>query len=78
MFYYKLNNRSLISFEGKDVISFLQAIITNDVNKLKKNHSIYSAFLTPQGKILNDFFLFKNNNKIHLDTSKSNPIKYLS
>ena len=42
MFYYKLNNRSLISFEGKDVISFLQAIITNDVNKLKKNHSIYS------------------------------------
>ena len=70
MFYYKLNNRSLISFEGKDVVSFLQAIITNNVNKLKANRSIYSALLTPQGKILNDFFLFKNNNKIHLDTSK--------
>ena len=57
MFYYKLNNRSLISFEGKDVVSFLQAIITNNVNKLKANRSIYSALLTPQGKI---FHLYSN------------------
>ena len=59
MLYCKLNNRSLISFVGKDVISFLQGIITNDINKAKNDRAIYASLLSPQGKILKDFFLFK-------------------
>ena len=70
MLYCKLNNRSLISFIGKDVTSFLQGIITNDINKINNNRAIYASLLSPQGKILKDFFLFKIGSKIYLDTTK--------
>ena len=70
MLYCKLNNRSLISFVGKDIIPFLQGIITNDINKVKNNRAIYASLLSPQGKILKDFFLFKVGSKIYLDTTK--------
>ena len=70
MLYCKLNNRSLISFVGKDIVAFLQGIITNDINKIKNNRAIYASLLSPQGKILKDFFLFKVGSKIYLDTTK--------
>ena len=70
MLYCKLNNRSLISFVGKDIVPFLQGIITNDINKVKNNRAIYASLLSPQGKILKDFFLFKVGSKIYLDTTK--------
>ena len=70
MLYCKLNNRSLISFVGKDIVPFLQGIITNDINKVKNNRAIYASLLSPQGKILKDFFLFKVGPKIYLDTTK--------
>ena len=70
MLYCKLNNRSLISFVGKDIVPFLQGIITNDINKIKNNRAIYASLLSPQGKILKDFFLFKVGPKIYLDTTK--------
>ena len=70
MLYCKLNNRSLISFIGRDVTSFLQGIITNDINKISNNRAIYASLLSPQGKILKDFFLFKIGSKIYLDTTK--------
>ena len=57
MLYCKLNNRSLISFVGKDIVPFLQGIITNDINKVKNNRAIYASLLSPQGKILKDFYL---------------------
>ena len=59
MLYCKLNNRSLISFVGKDIVPFLQGIITNDINKVKNNRAIYASLLSPQGKILKDFFYLK-------------------
>jgi len=55
--YYKLENRSLIEISGKDKFSFIQGIISNDVEILKKKSSIYSAILSPQGRFITDFFL---------------------
>ena len=37
MYYYKPKKRALISLEGRDVNIFLQAIISNDINKITKN-----------------------------------------
>ena len=39
----------------------MQALITNDVKKIANNESCYSLILTPQGKYLFDFFLYKIN-----------------
>ena len=56
-----LEDRGLISVTGDDAKEFLQNIITNDVEKVDKNNSIYSALLSPQGKYLHEFFI------IHVD-----------
>ena len=45
-----LEDRGLISVIGNDAKEFLQNIITNDIEKVDKNNSIYSALLSPQGK----------------------------
>ena len=72
MYYYKLKKKSIICIEGKDATSFLQDIITNNINKLRTNRAIYSTLLSPQGKLLHDFFLFKDAEKIYLDVPKYN------
>ena len=51
-----LQDRGLISINGKDSKNFLQNIITNDVEKVDSSSTILSALFTPQGKYLFDFF----------------------
>ena len=62
-----LEDRGLISVSGKDVKEYLQNIITNDINKVSENSSIFSALLNPQGKYLFEFFIIKSNNGYFLD-----------
>ena len=56
-FFTRLKNRGQIKISGKDRKSFLQNIITNDINLLASQDMIYSCLLTPQGKFLYDFFI---------------------
>ncbi len=72
MYYYKLKKKNIICIEGKDATPFLQGIITNNINKLRTNRAIYSTLLSPQGKLLHDFFLFKDAEKIYLDVTEYN------
>ena len=37
--------------------NFLQGLITNDIDKAKPGGAIHAGLLTPQGKILFDFFV---------------------
>ena len=55
--FHKLENKSIIKIFGKDKFSFIQGIISNDVEILKRKSSIYSSILSPQGKFIVDFFL---------------------
>ena len=48
-------DRAILRVSGPDAKSFLQNLVTNDVTKLNSN-IIYSALLTPQGKLVTDFF----------------------
>lgn len=52
-----LEDRGVLRISGPDARSFLQGIITNDVERATASRAIWSAFLTPQGKYLHDFFL---------------------
>jgi folate-binding protein YgfZ len=52
-----LPERSLIRVSGPDARAFLQGVITADINRLEIGAATYGALLTPQGKILFDFFL---------------------
>ena len=53
-------DRGLISINGDDAKDFLQNIITNDINKVNQENSIYSGIFTPQGKFLFEFFIIKS------------------
>lgn len=52
-----LDSRAVLRAAGPDVRPFLQGMISNDVEKVTASHSIWSAFLTPQGKFLHEFFV---------------------
>ncbi|MDG1287142.1 MAG: hypothetical protein P8P30_06200 [Rickettsiales bacterium] len=66
-----LENRAILAIEGEDAFSFLQGLMTNDVKPLEQGdaQSIYSAMLTPQGKIRFDFFLFKQDGHLLMDVA---------
>ena len=57
--YIELEDSAFFEIKGIEKNSFLQGLITNDINKRRTNKSIYSAFLTPQGKFVADFFIAK-------------------
>ncbi len=46
-------DRTLISLKGDDVAGFLNGLITNNLN----SNLTFAALLTPQGKIIADFFI---------------------
>jgi hypothetical protein len=54
---HRIEDRAIIALSGPDARSFLQGLITNDVDKLAPGKPLYAALLTPQGKILFDFLL---------------------
>ena len=53
-----LTSRALIAVTGPDWRSFLQGLITQDVETLAPGDLRFGALLTPQGKLLFDLFLF--------------------
>ena len=63
---------SIIKVTGPDKFSFLQGIISNDVEILKTKLSLYAAILTPQGKYLSDFFLSMYQDNILIEIKSKN------
>ena len=61
-----LSDRSLIEISGPDSFQLLQGLITNDINNVRKN-IVFSGFLSPQGKILYDFFICLFQGKLYID-----------
>ena len=73
-----LKDRDIISISGSDSASFLQNIITNDIDKLNESNSLYSALLTPQGKYLHDFFILKHEKNYLIDCESETTENLLS
>jgi tRNA-modifying protein YgfZ len=54
-----LEDRGVVSVAGADAASFLQGLLTNDVERLEPSEARYAALLTPQGKILFDMIVVR-------------------
>ena len=52
-----LDDRGFIQVEGAEAKDFLQNIVTNDMEKVTSECSVFSSILTPQGKYLFEFFI---------------------
>jgi len=55
--YARLENRGLLAVGGGDARTFLQGLVSNDVNRVAAGRAVYAAFLTAQGRYLHDFFI---------------------
>ena len=54
-----LEDRGFIQVNGPEAKEFLQNIVTNNVEKVTPESTLFSSILTPQGKYLFDFFIIK-------------------
>lgn len=62
-----LVDRAILKISGSDAHGWLQGLVTQDLDALGPDRSLYSALLTPQGKILFDFFLVPSGDDILVD-----------
>jgi folate-binding protein YgfZ len=63
--------RAVLSLEGPDAETFLHNLVTADILGLADGQARYAALLTPQGKILFDFFVLKTASGYLLDCAAS-------
>jgi folate-binding protein YgfZ len=54
-----LPDRGVVRVTGEDAEKLLQGVITNEMDLLSAQPAIHAALLTPQGKILFEFFVVK-------------------
>ena len=65
-----LEDRGFIQITGLEAKDFLQNIVTNDVEKVTSNSTVFSSILTPQGKYLFEFFVLKLKDSYLLECEK--------
>ncbi len=65
--YCEYPGRAVIALSGEDRVSFLQALISNDISTLSPGGARWAALLTPQGKYLCDFFVVDAGERLLLD-----------
>ena len=69
--YAMLEDRGVLALSGSDRRSFLQGLVSNDVEKLGRDRVVHAALLTPQGKYLHDFFIVDTGDALALDCERA-------
>jgi hypothetical protein len=67
-----LPDRGVVCVKGNDAEKLLQGIITNDMALLATQTALFAGLLSPQGKILFDFFVVKTPEGYCLETARQN------
>lgn len=67
-----LPDRGAVTIAGEDARTFLQGLVTNDMALIDKQPALYAGLLTPQGKILFDFFVVATPEGFCLEVARSN------
>lgn len=76
-----LAERGVVEITGEDRVSFLQGLVSNDVELVSPGHAVWAALLTPQGKWLADFFIVADGDRLLLDCEAAQAamlVKHLS
>jgi hypothetical protein len=73
-----LEDRGFIQVKGIEAKDFLQNIVTNDLEKVTNESSVFSSILTPQGKYLFEFFILKLKDSYLLECEKKSVIEIIN
>ena len=68
---YILDDRAVLYINGEDAVSFLQNLISNDIDKVSETCSCFASLLSPQGKFLYEFIIIKHKSGYLIDCEKS-------
>jgi folate-binding protein YgfZ len=60
-------DRGVLAVNGADRATWLQGLLTNDVESLKDGETRYSAYLTPHGRMITDMNVVSRGDRILLD-----------
>ncbi|MBI4475774.1 MAG: NUDIX domain-containing protein [Acidobacteria bacterium] len=63
----ELTGRGRVSVQGSDRVSFLHAVLTNDIASLSPGQGCYAAYLTPQGRMISDMIVLLLEHEVLLD-----------
>jgi folate-binding protein YgfZ len=66
-----LADRGVVSVTGADAGKLLQGVLTNDIDLLAERPAIHAGLLSPQGKILFEFFVARVENGFLLETARA-------
>lgn len=67
----RLADRGVVSVAGPDSEKLLQGLVTNDLDGLAEGEARHAGLLSPQGKILFDFFVVRHGRDYLLDVARS-------
>lgn len=65
-----LPDRSVVRVTGPDSVTLLQSLVTQDLGLLDTHTAAFAALLSPQGKILFDFFVVRAGDGLLLDVAR--------
>jgi folate-binding protein YgfZ len=66
----ELSGRGVLRVRGEGARAFLQGLITNDVDRLGPGEALHAGLLSPQGKILFEFFVLQDGDGFLLECPK--------
>ena len=72
-----LDDRGFIKINGDEAKSFLQNIVTNDIEKITDSMTLFSSIFTPQGKYLYEFFILKFEDGYLLECEKKTTLEII-
>src|SRR6478609_6817690 len=65
-----LRERGLIVVSGSDRAAYLQGLLTNDISALTAGQGCYAAYLTAQGRMISDLFVYELGDAILVTTPR--------
>jgi folate-binding protein YgfZ len=65
------SDRGVVRLKGADRVTWLQGLATNDVAAIQPGQRIYSAYLTPQGRMITDMWVVATPAALLLDVPAS-------
>ena len=69
--YVLLPERGVLALSGPEAASFLQGLVSSDLDRISGGQAGYGALLTPQGKFLFDFLILRAADTVLLDTERA-------
>ncbi|MDP2193749.1 MAG: hypothetical protein Q8K36_04425 [Alphaproteobacteria bacterium] len=72
-----LSHRSVITIKWENRFSFIQGLITQDIERLETKPIVYSLLLSAQGKFQYDLFLWDDDGILYIDTDRPSDLVQL-